>query len=202
MKERPILFSTPMVKAILDGKKTVTRRIIKFALNGIHIDRILGDWPLSEIGEIEGDFLHYEAQCDVDDSVKLKVKCPYGKIGDRLWVRETWNYLNSAPINGHPQVCYKADDRKDLTGSADGTKAIWRPSIHMPRWTSRITLEITDVRCERLLEIKENDAIKEGFLPSNGFTARGNFLKLFGELNGNESITNNVYVWVIEFVKL
>ena len=161
MKERPILFSGPMVRAILDGRKTQTRRIIKPVQ-----PRTNGMWPAG--------------RNPVPD-------CPFGANGDVLWVRETW-----APVNGEcgPGFAYKADgafsqpeyDGKDygagpsfnyekypgeytmwyadLLSGAPGHP--WKPSIHCPRWASRITLEITEVRVERLQDISEDDAKAEG----------------------------------------
>lgn len=129
MKERPILFSTEMVKAILDGRKTMTRRVIK---------------PQPEYTE-----------CSY--TVRLRSKCPYGVIGDRLWVRETY-----FPNEGQtPNIIYKADwnDRHE-TGIIFA--CAWKPSIFMPRKYSRITLEITNIRVERVQEISEEEAKKEG----------------------------------------
>lgn len=181
MKEHPILFSTPMVRAILDGKKTVTRRIAK-------------------------------------TEIRLAPSlCKYS-AGDLLWVRETWNYLNEIPVNGHPQVCYKADGKENLTGSAADTKAIWRPSIFMPRWASRITLEITDVKCERLNDISDKSAHDEGviiderskYIPiqyshdnKNWFsTSKKSYKNLWELINGKDSWNINPLVWVIEFRRL
>lgn len=167
MKERPILFSAPMVRAILEGRKTVTRRPLKLP----H-----GFWETSVTGEL----------------VPIPVNCPYGKPGDRLYVRETWSDVN---LQGAPGVAYRADDdvrdlmedetfldehgafnysdprakpyqfacwSEDLLSGAEGR---WRPSIHMPRWASRILLEITVVRVERLQDISEEQALAEGIIP-------------------------------------
>ena len=141
MKERPILFSGPMVRAILDGRKTMTRRIVKQqADNGGYcqsLDPDKGVWLVHNGGSI---------------------RCPYGQPGDRLWVRETWSAwtggMTSCGEERAPQIEYKA------TSQSEGP---WRPSIFMPRWASRILLEITDVRVERLNDISEEDAIAEGF---------------------------------------
>lgn len=163
VKERPILMSTPMVKAILAGQKTMTRRVVKLRK---------GD----TVGNIsQGDKILEYIICDKDgDEVPLEFVCPYGSVGDKLWVKET--YLPDPPRNGewrdiefdgcgmplnlipeqyrNPSFClYKASWVGDLR---------WKPSIFMPRWASRLTLEITDVRIQRIQEITQEDAVKEG----------------------------------------
>ena len=152
LKERPILFSTPMVRAILDGRKTQTRRIIKpqpYVLNSTS----------AELNQLFKDGLMHRA-------------CPYGKIGDLLWVRETWADLTEGygtpweRFNLKPPfIWYKADgDQPDIGNGASQLES-WKPSIFMPRWASRITLRITNVRVERLQDISEMDAIAEGVAP-------------------------------------
>ena len=145
-KERPILFSAAMVKAIIEGRKTMTRRVVKCS-------RALDTCGLMPL------------EPDVE-------KCPYGQPGDRLWVRETWAAVRFSEDDVREShdippaktdywtTAYKADvvyeENRDDRGFA------WRPSIHMPRWASRITLEVTAVRVERLQEITEADARAEG----------------------------------------
>lgn len=136
MKERPILFSAPMVRAILEGQKTMTRRVIK---------QQRPEWAL------------------VVGTKEPILSCPHGKVGDRLWVRETWHccdtiqkYVKSGEIS-RDNIEYRAD-RPNVTICDGG----WTPSIHMPRWASRILLEITEVRVERLQDISEEDALDEG----------------------------------------
>lgn len=133
-KERPILFSGPMVRAILDGRKTQTRRVVK------------GAWAL------EGD----ESGCGWEPPA-----CPYGEPGDRLWVREAWGLMDTQPSDGPDRATlgYRADGD---AAAPNGRHQLWRPSIHMPRWASRITLEITDVRVERLRSISREDVRAEG----------------------------------------
>lgn len=134
MKERPILFSAQMVRAILEGRKSMTRRVVKLNLSG----RI----------QSAGLQFHPEDRLAVNG-------CPYGVPGDHLWVKETHSVVYSGFADGKVNdIRYKADDPDYPYG--------WTPSIFMPRWASRITLEITDVRVERLQEITEEDAINEG----------------------------------------
>lgn len=149
MKERPILFSGEMVRAILDGRKTQTRRFVK--------PQPIGFTGRKYIVPNEAP----KAWRDSDDFVSL---CPYGAPSDRLWVRETWAQIPEMKPSGYftnPEwknrvAWYRADNDKPMWGGA------WRPSIHMPRWASRITLEIVNVRAERLSAITESDAETEG----------------------------------------
>lgn len=196
MKEIPILFNTPMVRALLEGRKTQTRRIVKPQPDH------RADW----------------LKCDMNDTYRAGIKfgevpqfghwkCPYGKPGDRLWVRETWTVkqLCSAP---QPPVYYYA--------SYDPCPHVWRPSIFMPRWASRITLEVVSVRVERLQEITEEDARAEGcekefeasaadFLANKNWDAeksstyRLGYKHLWESINGPGSWAANPLVWVIEF---
>lgn len=137
-KERPILFSGPMVRAILDGRKTMTRRVVK-------------------------------PQHEFAPSMRTGKACwensPFGEPGDTLWVRETFALygMEAAPEHERPRF-YRADDDAK-PGYATPPDITWKPSIHMPRWASRITLKITDVRVERLQEITEADAKAEGCPP-------------------------------------
>jgi hypothetical protein len=188
-RERPILFSGPMVQAILDGRKSQTRRMVKA--------RELGLWNKTDC-ERDGDgWPLYED--DMGDYQRLS--CPYGKPGDRLWVRETWK---TAPGGGE-DVYYRAD------GHIDIKEWPWKPSIFMPRWASRITLEVTGVRVERLWQITEADAIAEGCREEEGspediailgpgsWTAKLEYMMLWEEINGEGSWAKNPWVWVVSF---
>ena len=151
IKERPILFSAPMVRAILEGRKTVPRRPVKGA--GLNF---LADFTPEYVAMPENSF------------------CPYGQPGDRLWERETWNcdhfevqkgpYLQPADMHDLDQ----SREDGELVYAADGLapyeqeQPTWKPSIHMPRWACRILLEITEVRVERLQNISEDQAKAEG----------------------------------------
>jgi len=225
--ERPILFSGPMVRAILDGRKTQTRRIVKSSIADFHTM----------------DFMHLENDGSPEIAwfesgrVQEWVKCPYGSVGDRLWVREAW--------------CHAADDDDRMKYNADGNldsscchyradgyevrhvdgaetkgglpKSPWVPSIHMPRCASRITLEITGIRVERLNAISEEDALSEGIsfkcfdancnvirhavwpkepTLSDRANAKDTFRELWESINGPGSWSANPWVWVIEFKRL
>lgn len=196
MKERPILFSAPMVRAILNGSKTQTRRVVKPQPSPSSDTAFVGAdgiWRFSH-PTLRGPVSH-----EADD-----VRCPYGQPGDRLWVRETWAPTVCTGVCHHAfedidpkksEIKFKAD--------ADSNTVIgrWRPSIHMPRWASRILLEITDVRVERLLEISEADAQSEG-PPKNFSSWRDNFCALWQQINGYGSWDANPWVWAIEFKRV
>lgn len=204
MKERPILFSGEMVRAILDGRKTQTRRIIKPQPHWINDSH-----SVAHIGKKVGN---------------VEYLCKYGQPGERLWVRETWCEIFDSEFGEEDWIDYRATPRYPEDSSLrpagwdnepDGTPLRWKPSIHMPRWASRITLEITGVRVERLQEISEEDAMAEGCDPDclsvkkmyakNGIfygAARTWFLYLWNSINGYESWNENPWVWVIEFKRI
>ncbi|VVE07452.1 ASCH domain-containing protein [Pandoraea sputorum] len=217
MKERPILFSAPMVRAILDGSKTQTRRVVK-------------KWT----GKVDGKAIPSDVSY-LPDFTCYRANCPYGQPGDRLWVRETW-FSADILFQGYecdpPQtVGYRAD----LTARIDGVNPIdtygwnwghesvkWKPSIHMPRWSSRITLEITGVRVERLQAISHDDALAEGVTdlastlseepyPSGESPEQishrlqwpqRQFRQLWESISGPGSWDANPWVWVIEFKRV
>lgn len=151
MKERPILFNGPMVRAILNGRKTQTRRVVKGPFHKDNFVRMSDDlgYPAS-LGHLWAGFRWPEDP--------IYTKSPYGQPGDRLWVRETWAPGPSADEDGMPLFVYRADG--EPPEHVKGWK--WRPSIHMPRWASRLTLEITAVRVERLQDISWMDVDAEG----------------------------------------
>lgn len=165
IKERPILFSAPMVRALLDGSKTQTRRIVK------------PQCTLSDKTGFNWKGWAYGIGFNYFDTVRnfAAKNCPYGKVGDRLWVRETFQPVfadgfdhDSSPYPNYKTgygyaVTYPATDEIiEWIDGDDNITSRCRPSIHMPRWASRITLEITGVRVERLNDISESDAQKEG----------------------------------------
>jgi len=202
MKERPILFSGEMVRAILDGRKTVTRRVVK-AKHIPFIEKILG-------GYLDGKW--------------NQRPMPYGQPGDRLWVRETWR--PTANCKGYPEgflgVEYRSDGETRATGHprepfvyVSPLRDKWRPSIHMPRWASRIMLEVTGVRVERLQEITEKGARAEGchgmgsngdaeFPPEGIISAVEDFRDLWDSINESRGFgwDKNPWVWVVEFKRV
>jgi hypothetical protein len=220
-KERPILFSGPLVRAILGGTKTQTRRLVN--LRGAKPDA--GRFEQSTV--LPALWLG----CDVDDTT-IVLRCPYGAPGDCLWVRETC----ILPVfdDDPEQVVYAADHadpevaRAEIQEGADGDVR-WRPSIHMPRWASRIDLEVTRVRVERLQAITEEDARAEGvdwtsrqfldpqdevdddredprevgYAPAGASFARDNFRRLWDRINGDRATwDSNPWVWAIDFKRV
>ena len=226
MKERPILFSSEMVKVILAGQKCMTRRVVRKDISN-QFDIDVDNTVAAYINQLTGD------SCN---PVEI---CPYGSARDRLWVRETWYYEEHMhdSTEGTPdlpgglyshRLVYKAD-RPDYPVNVGVGRQGWRPSIFMPRWASRILLEVTDVKVERLQEITEEDAIKEGMpdeypissaycprcagLGSRSFkttetgcpncdTAKKRFKNLWDSINGRKpgkTWDDNPWVWVIEF---
>lgn len=184
--ERPILFSGPMVKAILEGRKTMTRRVVK---------------PAPEFGVEAASVQHEDGKAkavfqSLSNCSGITVACPYGRPGDRLWVRETFCHLGDENENW---FLYKADNPDALNGLI----ATWKPSIHMPRAASRILLEITEIRVERLKDITASDCVCEGIeFESDIFTTYNKFRRLWQSINGPESWAKNPWVWVIEFKKI
>ena len=235
MKERPILFSGPMVRALLDGSKTQTRRVVKPS-------------PVADIRFCGGAYIPTNKHGGIAvEAPHIASVCPYGQPGDRLWVREAWrigawneskgalaiDYMASAPektpwitVPEDPENyhgasvfekywiqstddCFKSkfemDDNDSYHWAPGQSPCRIRPSIHMPRWVSRITLEITGVRVERLQDISEADAKAEGCTvwPECKEPAAINLYSLLWEkINGPDSWDANPWVWVIEFKKV
>jgi hypothetical protein len=195
MKERPMLFSAPMVRALLNGSKTQTRRLAKLTANG-------------HVKEPGGHRRWHTADFDA------RLACPYGQPGDRLWVREAWRVIDVADcfapreITAASRIWYEAD-APHQPGFGK-----YRPPMFMPRWASRISLEITGVRVERLQDISEADALAEGIVQlTEGFglpdgshfhaaDPRQSYLSLWESINGPGSVEANQWVWVIDFKKI
>lgn len=224
MKSRPILFSAPMVRAILNGSKSVTRRTVKC----MHLDFVAGceadrNDPRNYGYECDDGWVKLQASTDPRDD-EIQLPCPHGRAGDHLWVRETVAVGHS--YDGNERICYRSDGDVELSPDRK-----WTPSIFMSRRHSRITLEITNVRVERLQEISDADAKAEGL---SAITKDGSLFKfgipdrdglpgtdndgwpwdqwerdprkayraLWESLNGPGSWDLNPYVWVIEFKKI
>jgi hypothetical protein len=216
MRERPILFSGEMVRAILAGKKTQTRRVMRVQPESPAVVADIDAEVAALSGKSEGPSRPVWAMWPglstdpafAGQHVDKGVKCPYGRPGDRLWVRESWGYF------GGDEYLYQQDRgcvgyRADWIGYASTPGGRWRPSIHMPRWASRITLEITRVRVERLTKISEADAKAEGVDPrrfrtpgvSDGFEHRLAYAQLWEELNAGRGHPwdSDPWVWVLDF---
>lgn len=199
MKERGMIFNAEMVRALLNGSKTQTRRPIKWRQT-----------RSTEIGERE-DGSKWPWSEDVERACDYWHPCPFGDVGDRIWVRETWARYNIVQ-QGH-DMAYRATTPEDWP-----EEGRWRPSIHMPRWASRILLEITDVRVDRLNSISEEDATAEGITlagnllpdyPGSYLTPKGDFAtaqvafqRLWESIYGEENWQANPWVWVIEFKRV
>lgn len=236
MKERPIPFSAPMVRAILDGTKTQTRRIMKPQLEIVNVEGLFQSWALPMKGNRH--LLYPNAKQPVLD------KCPYGKPGDQLWVRERFQPLWADGFDWDSQVKpdYKTGFGYDISYPATDGIVEWidgddnitdrcRPSIHMPRWASRILLEIVSVRVERLNDISKPDAEAEGIegidRPTGGddyethyrdyslstddadgwpYFPDGkqvqSYKTLWEKINGTGSWDKNPWVWVVEFKRV
>lgn len=203
MAERGILMSAPMVRAILSGSKSQTRRVVKPQPDAIH-----GGEPYWHVGGYRA--WRHRGVTDVLRMGGNELVCPLGVPGDRLWVRESFSC--SIAYERYPlrewgnKVWYWADG---IPARGDWTKP--RPSIHMPRSLSRITLEITDIRVARLQGISDADAVAEGVQvdelghaihegdPIAWGGARGAYSMLWDRLNGDGSWEANPWVWVISF---
>lgn len=207
MKEYPILFRPELVRKILDGKKTQTRRPVRGVPTCIHLGKWIMDWGLSGVyGDADGRFW-LDVQTDVDDCSHTEIKCPFGTVGDVLWVRETWQRLS----NGDPEsektwegvrddVFYLADESDFRNKPMSGR---WRPSIHMPRWACRLFLEITGVRVERIQDISHRDALAEG-VDYDVSEVRGAPIRRFHSAWNKVypgSWDRNDWVWVVSFKK-
>lgn len=210
MTERPILFSGAMVRSILQGQKQQTRRVVKGDVNGY--EGVVVRTVAQERG-------HLGKHCFISGNESVYQRCPYGKAGDRLWVRETWRddflpHENPDREGTHIGYLYRADpDEKD------DPRRPWKPSIHMPRAACRLVLEVTGVRVERLLAITVEDSFAEGIvslrcptchrpygLPEWGHndlqkTPIEAYWHLWDQINEARGYgrAKNPWVWVIEF---
>ncbi|HBR2265426.1 TPA: morphogenetic protein [Klebsiella pneumoniae] len=207
MTERGMIFNGEMVRAILDGRKTQTRRIM-VPQPADDIER--GIFPNPEVIGWKSSLRHKHGSTTAHF-------CPYGKPGDRIWVRETFqgplfdydlmdSYCKDPTPFEKPEFCvYKADGvpAPEFYDADDELHCCWRPSIHMPRWASRILLEITDVRVERLRSMSQDDARAEGVIAASGPMEAGlAFRELWDSIYGEESWKANPWVWVIEFKRV
>lgn len=213
MKERPIIFNTEMVLAILEGRKTQTRRIIK-PQPDLHKRRHRYAYVVND-GVLEYGRAPWRKTDPNNFLVEKKLRCPYGQTGDRLWVRETWKptgiFWDKRPSDTRcgARFAYKADYERLKRDAL----IKWRTPIHMPRWASRITLEIRNIKVERLQDITEEDARAEGvstnpYYMADGspdeamsIPAKGNFMMLWDSINAKRGFgwDLNPWVWVLDF---
>lgn len=223
-KERPILFSAPMVRAVLEGRKAQTRRVIKPQ----PAEPPAGWYPDAYNHSEMWTFWGPRGTPEQGRCTLPLFKCPYGKPGDRLWVRENFNVIVHSDMTDEDRVSvtYRADNKPAMIQLDTDTE--WEqagrlkkhdtvPSIHMPRWASRITLEIAAVRVERLQDISEIDSRAEGIEQVTDFRgewfcydnsnpnagvfkeARTAFYDFWQSINGADSWDANPWVWVVEF---
>ncbi|HCT7774661.1 TPA: morphogenetic protein [Klebsiella pneumoniae] len=229
MKERGMIFNSEMVRAIVSGRKTQTRRIMKVQpeSNQLGLLLITDSTKHSDIGKY-----HWAESNATGNHVRSKLfSCPFGAVGDQIWVRETFQgplfdyelmdeYLEDSSKFEKPEFCQYAADgghRPEYQDADDNLRHGWRPSIHMPRWASRILLEITDVRVERLNAISEEDARAEGIIDGGCLNcgepepcgcanpepdATDAFAYLWQSIYGQENWNANPWVWVIEFKRV
>ncbi|BEC51528.1 hypothetical protein ACV16N_05930 [Escherichia coli] len=237
MTEHGMIFNAEMVRAILDGLKTQTRREVKLNLDIARLATTY-DWATSLAAN------HYQGLAEEQIQQKaeslrgvihpvilgngqmVSIICPHGKPGDRIWVREAFRVHSRA--TDVATLVYKASERNSWTEQTHrvpvavcnkpATPEKWTPSLHMPRWASRILLEITDVRVERLNAISEEDATAEGVPPAGSLlpdypgtfltpkgdfaTAKVAFQRLWESIYGEESWKANSWVWVISFERI
>lgn len=223
MTDRPILFSGPMVRALLDGRKTQTRRIVKpQPPEHLHLQPMFG-WNAHDQQPVGTPGLWRVAGPDYPDCAADDRRCPYGVAGDRLWVRENvqrfdkgtcdqhiWylagrNQIDSGHTTAPPDLDPDARWPADRPGPGGGS-VYSVPCIHMPRWASRLTLTITDVRVERLQDISQADAEAEGvqdpsLVPILGafWSSRDGYARLWNHINGKGSWAANPWVWAVTF---
>lgn len=222
-RERQVLFSAPMVRALLDGTKTQTRRAVSPASGLlVYLQDRYGE-AINTVCEPGKAPVHRRTPGRPHTELVLP-HCPYGRPGDRLWVREAW----AAPhaLDGHTPRFMPPTTRVHYAATEDRGGLLWRPSIHMPRWACRFVLTLESVRLERLHDISEPDAIDEGVLSlgkqwaadtfpeyfgdlgvalSNGFkppigpSPRDRYAMLWTQINGPGSWSANPWVWVLAF---
>lgn len=188
MREHPLLMKGPLVRATLEGRKTQTRRPIKMPPHGVE--------PYAP-GYADGALWNYSF-------TEVIARCPLGRAGDRLWVRETFRVDHNLSRDGHPQVVYLAGGFSVARTAPAGTRGYpdpqdkWTPSIHMPRWACRLVLPLVSVRVERVQDITDEDAEAEGVEPIGGSYREG-FRAVLTSIYGPKAWEENWWVWVAEW---
>lgn len=185
MTDRPIIFSAPMVRALLDGRKTMTRRLAWFDKKHVSFREL----SFAERMALENHRCKITEPGDSRFHVDYPTPWQSVAVGDKLWVRETWMDMLCDP----PIACYRAD------GEREHSALPWRPSIHMPRWASRLTLIVIETKIERLQDISERDAIAEGYQVMVTCPPKRWFSDLWKDLHGAESWDANPQVVAIRF---
>lgn len=194
-RERPIIFSAPMVRALLDGRKTQTRRIVKPQPEYSDVAGAFGTWVFKQ--RQAGDWWLWPNASD-----KVLAECPYGVPGDRLWVRETW-------CPSPDGIIYRATEAEHGIAQPDDYN-VWKSAIHLRRADARITLEITDAHVERLQDISQEDCRAEGCAGGHGAipgyaysaTPREHFRYVWQAINGGDSMHDNPWVWALTFKRV
>lgn len=217
MTERPILFSYAMVKALLDGRKTQTRRVVKPQPPAEAVD--VGCFRSHDLAT-DGLWVWLDHP-DMDSATPVgdEFRCRYGVPGDRLWVRETWAHVPATAYRMSPGVQQTPNPNEPDMAAVyqagwERSRPTWRPSIHMPRWASRLQLDVINVRIERLNDCSEDDAIAEGLewvapgkwavdtsLAIIGDDPRAVYRELWEHINGAGSWELNPWVWVVTFAR-
>lgn len=211
---KPLSLNTPMVAAVIIGNKTMTRRC-----SGLELFNVVPDgWELVDLQQIENIGLMAHFQEVGKNDCLHGVDCPFGSIGDRLWVKESFGFDSENRLRYKADICTTDDDKSD---------DLWIPSVYMAKSAARILLEITDIRIERLLDISEADAIAEGIeeltpwpeapdrrrfklynWPDSGhgeasaFEPLSSFYTLWCSIYGDRAVLENPWVWVISFKKI
>lgn len=204
VRDRPILFSAPMVRALLDGRKTQTRRIVK--------PQPKPSWRVEDWNDMDsGPCVLYSRPACLDGEFSSSVRCPYGRPGDRLWVRETWRVSCGLDDLTPKQIAREySGDMMSVRYDADGTEIRpplldWgktRVSIHLPREYARITLALTDVRAERLRDISAQDCWAEGIPGSPDVNPLHEYEEIWERINGAGSWKLNPLVWALTFKRV
>lgn len=231
MKERPILFSAPMVQAIREGRKTQTRRVVKGIPDNVTLHTYYGAYTDGRIGSAPRQAIAHSLGWFVPEAGDLwpcndkdRLRCPYGQPGDRLWVKETYRTYKSldvlmpSRIEAGAGIEYAAGGSSILGRETLYGTGKWRPSIFMPRKFSRILLEITRVRAERLQDISDEDLVAEGIKSledyheavehasaigcGTGYIPKQIYERLWDSINGAGSWDANPWVWCVSFKRI
>jgi hypothetical protein len=211
--EYPIIFSGPMIRSILENRKTQTRRVAKLINQIAENHSGVRVWWKDGTVSMSREAMYTPSLREPFEGIV----CPYGAPGDRLWVRETWIPVHHGSyevfdrkigFGDRPAIVYAADPGVGYHEVWDNYKGKWHPSIFMPRWASRITLEITEVRVQRVQEIENKDAVAEGIMVENPdadyYGASTAFKHLWDTINAKRGYgwESNPFCWVLTFKRV